>query len=51
MTKRLESAQFRWPPIEDGMIKLTPVQLATLLEGGQWSSIERRGVARPSAAL
>ena len=50
MTKRLESAQFRWPPIEDGMIKLSAVQLATLLEGGQWSSVERRDVARPSAS-
>ena len=50
MTKRLESGQFRWPPIEDGMMKLTAVQLATLLEGGQWSSVERRDVARPSAS-
>ena len=49
MTKRLESAQFRWPPIEDGMMKLSAVQLATLLEGGQWSSVERREVIRPSA--
>lgn len=49
MTKRLESAQFRWPPIEDGMLKLTAVQLATLLEGGQWANVERRDVARPSA--
>ena len=50
MTKRLESAQFRWPPIEDGMMKLSAVQLATLLEGGQWSSVERHDVVRPSAA-
>lgn len=50
MTKRLESGQFRWPPIEDGTMKLSAVQLATLLEGGQWSSVERREVARPSAA-
>jgi transposase len=50
MTKRLESGQFRWPPIEDGMMKLSAVQLATLLEGGQWSGVERREVVRPSAA-
>ena len=49
MTKRLESAQFRWPPIEDGMMKLSAAQLATLLEGGQRSSVERRDVVRPSA--
>jgi transposase len=50
MTKRLEAGQFRWPPIEDGMMKLTALQLATLLEGGQWGSVERREVVRPSAA-
>jgi transposase len=49
MTKRLESAQFRWPPIEDGMLKLSAVQLSALLEGGQWTSVVRREVTRPSA--
>ena len=49
MTKRLESGQFRWPPIEDGMMKLSAVQLSALLEGGQWASVERREAARPSA--
>ena len=49
MTKRLESGQFRWPPVQDGTIRLTPVQLATLLEGLEWSRIEPRDVARPSA--
>lgn len=49
MTKRLESSQFRWPPIEDGMMKLSAVQLSALLEGGQWASVERREVTRPSA--
>lgn len=49
MTKRLESGQFRWPPIEDGMMKLSAVQLAALLEGGQWARVERHEVIRPSA--
>jgi transposase len=49
MTKRLEGAQFRWPPIEDGMIELSAAQLAALLEGGQWARVERREVVRPSA--
>ena len=40
MTKRLEAGQFRWPPIEDGMMKLTSVQLSALLEGGEWSRVE-----------
>ena len=50
MTKRLETGQFRWPPVEDGMMKLSAVQLATLLEGGQWANVERHEVVRPSAA-
>lgn len=49
MSKRLEAGQFRWPPIEDGMMKLTSVQLSALLEGGEWSRVERRDVSRPSA--
>ena len=48
MTKRLEDSQFRWPPIEDGMLKLSAVQLAALLEGGEWARMERREVTRPS---
>lgn len=49
MTKRLESRQFRWPPIEDGMMKLSATQLSALLEGGEWARVERRNVVRPSA--
>jgi transposase len=49
MAKRLESGQFRWPPIENGMMQLTPAQLATLLEGLEWSRIEPRNIVRPSA--
>jgi transposase len=32
LTKRLESRQFRWPSIADGMMRLTPAQLSTLLD-------------------
>jgi transposase len=49
MTKRLEGAAFRWPPIEDGMIRLSATQLSTLLEGLHWSQVEPRDVVRPSA--
>ena len=49
MAKRLEGAKFRWPPVEDGMMKLTAVQLSALLEGGEWSRVERRDIVRPSA--
>jgi transposase len=49
MTKRLESGQFRWPPIEDGTIRLSAVQMSALLEGLEWSSVQPRDVVRPSA--
>lgn len=49
MTKRLESSQFCWPKIDDGIISLTSTQLTTLLEGLEWRSLQHREVARPSA--
>lgn len=49
--KRLERGRFVWPPIIDERLRLTPAQLALLIEGMDW----RRTVAmevgnRPSAA-
>lgn len=50
LTKRLEGSSFRWPPVEDGVLRLTPAQLAALLEGLAWSSAGARDVERPRAA-
>jgi transposase len=36
MAKRLEKGKFVWPPIVDGALKLTPAQLALLVEGIDW---------------
>ena len=49
MMKRLENGQFRWPPIQDGMMRLSATQLSALLEGVAWTRVERRDVVRPSA--
>ena len=49
MTKRLESGQFRWPPVEDGTLRLTAAQLSALLEGLTWMHAEPRDVVRLSA--
>jgi transposase len=49
MMKRLGDAKFHWPPIEDGMMKLSAAQLSALLEGVAWAQVERREVVRPSA--
>ena len=49
LTKRLEGAAFRWPRIEDGVLRLTAAQLSALLEGLSWVRAEPRDVVRPSA--
>ncbi len=32
LTKRLEQGSFRWPPIMDGVMKLSPVEFAALFD-------------------
>ena len=49
LTKRLEGGQFKWPKIEDGVIRLSAAQLSALLEGLDWSRVHAREVVRPSA--
>jgi transposase len=43
--KRLEKGRFVWPPILDEQLRLTPAQLALLIEGIDW----RRTVAAPES--
>jgi transposase len=50
LAKRLEGNAFRWPPVEDGMMRLTPGQLAALLEGTDWVRVDARAGDRPRAA-
>ena len=50
VTKRLEGGKFRWPRVEDGVMRLSPAQLSALLEGLDWSRVHAQRVARPTAA-
>ena len=58
LAKRLEGAKFRWPPIEatgeagktQHVMRLSPGQLAALLEGTVWANAEVQPVERPRAA-
>jgi transposase len=43
--KRLEHGAFRWPPISDGIMRLTASQLAALVDGMDWSRLHARDVA------
>jgi transposase len=49
--KRLEQGAFKWPPITDGVMRLTSAQLAALFDGMDWSRLYARDVARPTATL
>lgn len=49
LSKRLEGGPFRWPRIEDGVIRLSSAQLSALLEGMDFSRVQARDVVRPIA--
>ncbi len=37
--KRLEDGKFRWPNVQDGVIRLSAAQLSALLEGLDWRRV------------
>jgi transposase len=47
--KRLENGAFKWPPISDGVMRLTSAQLAALVDGMDWSRLHARNIAQPTA--
>ena len=47
--KRLEQGAFRWPPICDGMMRLSASQLAALIDGLDWSRLHARDIVPPAA--
>jgi transposase len=49
IAKRLEKAQFKWPAISDGVMRLSPAQLAALFEGLDWRRVHAPRVRRPEA--
>lgn len=49
--KRLESGAFRWPQIENGVIRLSAAQFSALIEGLDWRRVhETRETAAPVQA-
>jgi transposase len=45
----LEDGIFRWPKIEDGVMRLSAAQLSALLEGLDWRRVhEGRETAKPT---
>ena len=38
--KQLEGGAFRWPPVLDGVLRLTPVEFAALFDGIDWRRVQ-----------
>jgi transposase len=47
--KRLEKNAFRWPPVSEGVMRLSASQLAALMDGLDWSRLQTRDIAQPTA--
>jgi transposase len=47
--KRLEHGAFRWPPISDGVMRLSASQLAALVDGLDWARLHASDIPRPTA--
>ena len=46
--KRLEECEFRWPKIENGVMRLSAAQLSALLEGLDWRRVRHaRDIVAP----
>ena len=49
VAKRLEEGQFRWPKVQDGVMRLTAAELSALLEGLDWKRVHApRQVTAPA---
>jgi transposase len=49
--KQLQQGSFRWPPIVDGVMKLSPIEFAALFDGLDWTRVQTtRGILKPIAA-
>ena len=47
--KQLEGGAFRWPPVVDGALRLTPVEFAALFDGIDWRLVQAtRAIPTPS---
>jgi transposase len=49
--KQLPQGSFRWPPVMDGVMKLSAVEFAALFGGLDWTRVQAmRRIPRPIAA-
>jgi transposase len=51
MWKQLQQGGFRWPPVMDGVMRLSPVEFAALFDGLDWTRVQTtKGIPKPIAA-
>ena len=49
--KQLQQGSFRWPPIMDGVMKLSPVEFAALFDGLNWTRVQTtKAIPKPIIA-
>ena len=49
--KQLQQGAFRWPPVMDGVMRLSKVEFAALFDGLDWTRVQAvRGIPKPTAA-
>jgi transposase len=49
--KQLQQGTFRWPPVMDGVMRLSAVEFAALFDGLDWTRVQAmQGIPKPSAA-
>jgi transposase len=50
--KQLQQGSFRWPPIMNGVMKLSPVEFAALFDGLDWTRVQTiRTIPIPTVAV
>jgi transposase len=50
--KQLQQGSFRWPPIVDGIMKLSAIEFVALFDGLDWTRIQAtKGILRPTVAV
>src|ERR1700704_2457889 len=50
--KQLQQGSFRWPPIMDGVMKLSSVEFAALFDGLDWTRVQTiKTIHKPTVAV
>ena len=50
--KQLRQGSFRWPPIMNGVMKLSPVEFAALFDGLDWTRVQTiKTIPTPTVAV